>query len=345
MKTSKALIFFGISAFLLFLLILAGLKNGAEQRSWAETAYAFFGSGEDADLEYFIRYLRLPRIVAAFSVGACLAVCGAVLQTVLKNALASPFTLGLSQGAAFGVTFAITLMGAGMIGNTGSGVMISSISAAVLCAFIGSLTAAAVIMGFSFVRGMTPQGLILAGVAVSAFFGACTMLLQFFATDTQVAASLFWTFGDIGKGGWREALTVLSVTALGTLAVLRYSWDYNAIIWGDLYAAGLGVSVKKIRIYTIIITSVMAAFATAFYGVIGFVGLIAPHTVRLIFRHTGHVFLITASAVTGGVFLLGADILAQKAAAPLVLPVGVLTSFAGVPLFLYLLIRRSVKND
>lgn len=338
-------IFFWLSLVcLLILFVLFGLKHGAVQNTWRDTLSALVMSGEHEDLEYFIWHLRMPKILAALAVGGALSVSGVILQNILNNPLASSFTLGLSQGAAFGAAFSIIILGAGSLMHTGSGLVFGNMGMIAAGAFCGTMLASFVILMFSFVKGMSAQGLILAGVAMSAFFSACTMLLQYFSTDNQLAATVFWTFGDLSKGGWHEALTVLAVMLFGMLFSFRFSWDYNAIQWGELHAAGLGVEVRKIRIYSLIITSVMAAFATAFYGVIGFVGLIAPHMVRLLFKHTGHGFLIPASALLGGVFLLGADLLAQIILYPLALPVGVITAFAGVPMFLFLLMKRSIKN-
>ncbi|MCD8553476.1 iron ABC transporter permease [Seleniivibrio sp.] len=340
----KEILFFAVMAALLFAAALVGLHRGAGESSWGDTLSALFLSGKDADLEYFIYHLRLPRITAAVFTGMTLAVCGVILQNVLNNPLASSFTLGFSQGAAFGAAFSIIVLGAGSTQYNGSGVVLGNLGYVAAGAFAGSLTASAVILLFSFVRGMTPQGLILAGVAVSSFFSACTMLLQYFSTDSQLAAAVFWTFGDLGKGGWTEAFSMAGVCFIGVLFVLKYSWDYNAVAWGESYAAGLGVNVKRVRVLSLLVTAVMAAFATAFYGVIGFIGLIAPHMVRLVFRQAGHGFLIPASGILGGVLLLTADIAAQAVIYPVALPVGVITSFAGVPVFLGLLLRRSLKN-
>ncbi|ADD67763.1 transport system permease protein [Denitrovibrio acetiphilus DSM 12809] len=336
------LVFWAVMLFMLTLFTLLGIKHGAVQNSWSETILALFRSGSNEDLIYFIWNLRLPKILAALAVGSALAVSGVILQNILNNPLASSFTLGLSQGASFGATFSIIVLGAGFMSGGASGFGGLGIVAA--GAFAGAVLSSLIILLFSFVKGMTPQGLILVGVAMSAFFSACTMLMQYFSTDTQLAAAVFWTFGDLGKGGWSEGITVFAVMTAGILFSVKYSWDYNAIQWGDLHAAGLGVEVKKIRIYSLIMTSLMSAFATAYYGVIGFVGLIAPHMVRMMFKHVDHGFLIPASAVLGGVFLLGADTLAQMIFFPLSLPVGVITAFAGVPMFLFILMKRSLKN-
>ncbi|MGD9807879.1 MAG: FecCD family ABC transporter permease [Deferribacterales bacterium] len=337
----QQVIFWSVMLFLLAAFVLMGAKHGAVENSWGDTVRAFLMTGDDEDLEYFLWHLRMPKIVAALAVGGALAVSGVILQNILNNPLASSFTLGLSQGASFGATFSIIMLGAGF---SGGGFMLGNLGVVAFGAFLGALLSAVIILLFSFVRGMTPQGLILVGVAMSAFFSACTMLMQYFSTDSELAAAVFWTFGDLSKGAWSEAVTVFIVLLVGLAFAVRYSWDYNALQWGDMHAVGLGVDAKRIRVYSLIMTSFMAAFATAYYGIIGFVGLIAPHMVRMTFRHVNHGFLIPASAVLGGVFLLGADTLAQMLFFPLSLPVGVITAFAGVPMFLFILMKRSLQH-
>jgi len=329
----------------LFLCLMGGLLCwfaamalgfGSTTSSLPEVVRALLGTGDDADLHYFVWQLRMPKILAAVAVGGALAVNGAVLQTVLNNPLASSFTLGQSHGAAFGACFAMIVL-AGHAVNT-------SISAVALGAFLGSLLASAFILILASVRGMNTYGLILAGIALSTFFAASTMSMQYFATDSQVAATLFWTFGDLSKGSWTEAWITAATALAGVLCSLRLSWDYEALQWGDVHAASLGVSVRRVRFLSVLIASALVSVATAFYGVIGFVGLIAPHMIRLIFRHCGHGFLIVASMLFGSVFLLGADLLAQAALYPVLLPIGIVCSFTGVPVFLFLLVKRSVQN-
>ncbi len=182
----------------LFLLLLvlaalaltaAGMKCGATACGWRDLAAALCNPADEGDLRYFVLYLRLPRVAAALAVGAALAVTGVVLQNVLNNPLASSFTLGLSQGAAFGASFVMIALAAagGMAG----------LSLVALGALAGALAAGLCVLACSLVPGMTAQGLILAGVALSSFFGAATMSLQYFASDSQVAATVFWTFGDL----------------------------------------------------------------------------------------------------------------------------------------------------
>lgn len=324
-------------ASVLFLSLL-GLMHGALNCSPGELFQALFTYRGDETLQYFVRHLRLPRIISALAVGAVLAANGVILQNVLNNPLASSFTLGLSQGAAFGASFAlISLTGASLT-------LAASLSLVTLCAFAGSMLTSLLVMSFTMIRGMTPQGLILAGVAISTLLGAATMSLQYFATDTQVVASLFWTFGDLSKGGWSEALTAVGAVTAGLAVAFRLSLDYDALKWGDAQATGLGVDVKRVRLYSLTVTALTTAVVTSFYGVIGFVGLIAPHMVRLVFPRAGHGFLLPASALFGGCFVLGADLLAQWLIYPLILPIGILCAFAGVPMFLFLLFKRTLGH-
>ena len=313
------------------MLALAGMKLGAVSRSWADICAALFGSSGDESLRYFVLHLRLPKVCAALAVGASLALTGTMLQNVLNNPLASSFTLGLSQGAAFGASFSMIILPAagGLAG----------LSIVALGALAGSFAAALLILAFSMMRGMGPQGLILAGVALSTLFGAATMSLQYFATDSQVAATVFWSFGDLSRGSWREVALVGLVLLAGLVFSLRHNLDYDALSWGDAQATALGVPVLRLRCASLFMASLMAAFATAFYGVIGFVGLVAPHMVRLTFPHAGHFFLLGCSALFGACFLLAADLVAQTIIYPALLPIGIVCAFTGVPVFLCILFR------
>lgn len=320
----------------IIILVFVGMKLGAVSRTWPDIFRALWSSTGDENLRYFILYLRLPKVLAALVVGAALAVSGVVLQNVLNNPLASSFTLGLSQGAAFGASFSMIILSstAGVVG----------VSIVAFGAFLGSLCAALLILAFSLVRGMTPQGLILAGVALSTLFGAATMSLQYFASDHQIAATVYWTFGDLSKGSWREAIMVGCVMVLGLAYALRRSLDYDALRWGDAQARALGVAVLQLRFTSLLAAALMAAIATAFYGVIGFVGLVSPHMIRLVFPHCGHFFLLGSAALFGAFFLLAADLVAQSILYPTLLPIGIICAFTGVPVFLFLLFRGAAHN-
>ena len=330
---------------LLLLLLLLGLaallstRTGSLPISRGEMIRALAGLNTDGQAAHVIWKIRLPRTVAALGAGAGLAVAGVVMQNILKNPLASPFTIGVSQGAACGAAFAIIILGAGatrMAGN--DAITVGSPGVIVICALVGAMLAVGLILFLSSLRGITTHAVILAGVALSAFFGSVTMLLQYFAEDVQVAASVFWTFGDLSKAGWAENLAIFTAVALGLGWAVGSRWNFNALAWGDEVAGSLGVRVQRLRVLAMLLAALMVAVATSFLGIIGFVGLIAPHLMRLVVG-TDHRHLVAAAATFGALLLLCADLIARTALAPAVLPVGIITSFAGAPLFLYLLIK------
>ncbi len=284
--------------------------------------------------------IRLTRTCSGLAAGACLGMAGTIMQNVMKNPLASPFTLGVSQGAAFGAAFAIIILGAGSLHLSGSGpAVIASPWLMAAAAFTGSLVTVSLLVLLSSLRQMTPESLILSGVALSAFFGAATMLLQYFASDIQVAASVFWTFGDLGKATWREIIIIMVLMIAALFYFYANRWNYNALIWGDEAASSLGVNVTKLRFFSLVVAALISAVTIAFLGIIGFIGLMAPHLMRLLIGQDNR-FLLPYAALSGAALLVISDVLARRLIAPIVLPVGILTSFAGVPLFLYLLVCK-----
>lgn len=325
-------------ALILIALLILSLGVGSLQISTGEIVATLFGSSQ-SNLSHVIWDIRLTRAVGAAIAGAGLAVAGAVMQNVLKNPLASPFTIGISQGAAFGATFAIIFLDAGIMHRTGNElVTVKNPYIVTLSAFACSLLSVAFILALSSLRRVTPESIILAGVALSAFFGSATMFMQYFASDVQVAATVFWTFGDIGKASWQAIVMMALVLAFSCMYFVFKRWDYNALLWGDDTAMSLGVKVKTLRVYSMLLCSLIVAVITSFLGIIGFIGLIAPHIVRFILG-SDYRFLIPYSALCGGILLLVSDIIARTVLAPVLLPVGIITSFAGAPMFLYLLIK------
>ncbi len=269
--------------------------------------------------------IRLPRIIAAVVVGWGLALSGLGIQSLLKNPLGSPSTLGISQGAAFGAASAIVVFD-------------SQVASVTAMAFAGAMAATGIILLLGRLKRLTPEAVILAGVALSSLFASATILIQYIATETELAVVVFWTFGDVARSGWRE-IGLLSVAVAGvTLFFMIRRWDLNALASGEETARGLGVNVERVRVEGMVAAALVAALATAFCGVIAFVGLIAPHMAR---RLVGgdHSLLIPFSAVLGALLLLSADTLGRVIAGSGALPVGVVTAFLGAPMFLYLLVR------
>jgi iron complex transport system permease protein len=174
---------------------------------------------------------------------------------------------------------------------------------------------------------------------MGAFLSACTMLLQYFASDLQVAATLFWTFGDLGKADWQANLFMALLLALTLGYVMLKSWCFNALQWGDEVARTLGVHTARLQLIGLVLTCLLVSLETAFLGIIAFIGLMAPHLMCPLIG-TDQRFLLPATALCGALLLLVADCISRIILAPVVIPVGIITSFAGAPLFLYLLVRR-----
>lgn len=327
-----------IISILTLLIAIYAINTGSSGLSSKEVFTALLGKGNIRD-NIIVWNIRLPRVLSAIIAGIGLSISGCVMQTILRNPLASPFTLGISQGAAFGVALAVTMLGAGSIGSTSmDAVTIDNPYLTVSCAFIGAISATLVIMLLSKYRRVSPESMILAGVAISSLFSAMTTVIQYFANELKVSAMVFWTFGDIGRANWRDLEIMLITVLLSSIYFLLHRWDYNALASGEETAKGLGVPVERLRITTMFISSLVTAEIVSFLGVIGFIGLVGPHIAR---RLVGgdHRFLLFGSIAIGGTLLLLADTFGRTIIAPVVLPVGAVTSFIGAPLFLYLLIR------
>ncbi len=283
--------------------------------------------------------IRLPRALMAVAAGVGLALSGVVLQAVLRNPLASPYTLGVASSAAFGAAVAI-VCGAGIIHQTYlGGFTITHPYLVVVSAFAFSMLSVAVIVVLARFRRASPETIILAGIAMLYLFSASTSLIEYLGTTEQVAAVIFWMFGSLSKASWGNLQIVTLATIASFLALFRWSWGFNAMLLGDEVAKSLGINVERLRMAGMTLASFATAAAVSFLGTIGFIGLVAPHIARMILGGD-HKYLIPASCLVGANILLVADTAARTMFSPLILPVGILTSFLGVPLFIYLLLKR-----
>lgn len=286
-----------------------------------------------------IWWMRLPRVLAAIMAGAALAISGAVLQSVLRNPLGSPYTLGISHAAAFGAAVSIVFLGTGTLeSGAEAGVILNNPYIITISAFACSLISTFSIFALAKYRGASPAAMVLAGIALNSLFGAGMTSIQYFASQTELASIIFWTFGDLSRAMWRDLGILTAVTVPTLVYFVLKSWDYNVLDSGDEAAKSLGIEVDKLRLLGMLLSSLLAAVVVSFFGVIGFVGLVVPHIVRKVIGGDER-FLIPASCLVGGLLLLISDTLARTMVAPVVLPVGILTSFLGAPLFIYLLIR------
>ena len=321
----------------LFFMVLS-VNAGSTDMSLGEILKTVAGAGDERGFVVIWR-IRMPRVVTAVAAGGGLAAAGCVMQTCLKNPLASPSTLGVSGAATFGANVAIILLGAGTVTSASAeAVVIGNPYLVTGCAFLCSLGAVVLIMGISGLRGFSPESIVLAGTALSSLFSAGTALIQYFGSDVEIGAALFWTFGDLGRVSWPEVGILTAVTCICILYFMAMRWNYNALANGEETAKSLGVKTFRVRFWGLICASLLTAVSVSFMGMIGFIGLIGPQIMK---RVTGgdHRFLIPASALMGAVILLLADTCARTIVSPVILPVGAITSLLGAPMFFYMLLR------
>ena len=308
---------------------LCGLLLGAAPLSPSAMWSAVTDPGADPAARSILLSLRLPRVVAGLLTGASLAVSGVLFQALLRNPLAEPYLLGVSSGAAFGVVGALTL-GLPWLGAGGL----------VVAGLVGALLAIGIVFRVASAVGrLDTHIMILTGVVVAAFFGAGVMLLLTMARGEAMRAAVLWTMGSLSGVSWSMTLGLTIYSVASTLAALALARHLNALALGEETAAHLGTRVETVKRASYLLASLLAAAAVSVAGVIGFIGLVVPHAVRLVWG-ADHRYLIPLCFLAGGGMLVLADTLARVTFRPLELPVGVVTALLGVPLFLVLLRRR-----
>ena len=288
-----------------------------------------FGMERDSTLRYVVLDVRLPRLLCGLIVGGALSTAGLVMQSLFKNPMASPSVLGISSGAAFGAALAIAFGVGGFMGN----LMVPAM-AFIFC----FLTMGVVYMLARTKYGVATTTLLLAGVAMGAFFSGLVSLLQYVVNEDVLASIVYWTMGSLNNCGWSSfKIAILPITVGLALIILNVK-ELNLISAGEEQAANIGVNVKKVRMILIIATSLLVGGSVAISGVIGFVGLIVPHIFRMILG-PNHFTLIPLCIIGGGAFMIIMDTI-SKSAFEIILPVGVLTSLIGAPFFIYVLRNR-----
>lgn len=318
---------------------VTGIRVGASgvgfadvlQILWAKLTAAPPADRAQLQMQNIIWELRAPRVALAVLGGAALAVAGVLFQGLLRNPLVSPYTLGIAPAAAFGASIAIVLFGGSVHGGPAPLVV-----GALFFAFLNT----ALVLTLASTRNLNPTTLILVGIALSQLFGALTACIQYFAEDEVLAAIVRWTWGSVNNSAWYQVLALLALLALVFPYVRLRSGVINAIAFaGDDPAKSLGVPVSRVRLECIAIAATLTAVTIAFTGIIGFVGLVAPHIARLVVG-ANHRFLIPFAAITGALLLVVADSLGRLVIAPGVIPVGIIDALVGAPIFLYLIITR-----
>jgi len=314
----------GLSLSLLAGLCLASfffaLSTGSVALSFSQVWQAL--SGQDSGIaQTVVNELRLPRALGALATGGLLALAGALMQVLLRNPLADPYVLGVSGGASL-AALGCLLLGVGTLGLT-------------LGSFAGALLSMLLVFGLAHGRGSwTPTRLLLTGVIIAAGWGAMISFVLAIAPEENLRGMLFWLMGDLSHV--TEPGLALLILLLGTLVAWLLARELNVLAFGELHAASLGVSVRRLRYAIYFLASLLAGAAVSLAGSVGFVGLIVPHLIRL-WLGNDHRLLLPASVLAGGLLVLLADTLARTVIAPEQLPVGVITAMLGVPLFLILL--------
>ncbi len=296
---------------------------------WEQIMVAIFGGDQESTVYHVVIDLRLPRILGAIICGAALAVSGTAMQSMLKNPLADPYTMGISSGAGFGAALALLL---GIEILAGGGVVVN--------AFVFAVLPAAVIMFLSKFRQATPTMMILCGTSLMYLFNAITQLFMLVADPESMSAVYTWMVGSVNGVTYDSVLIMVIITVIGTIYVQAMAGQLNVMGLGDDSAKTMGVDVERRRLIVMLVVTLVAASVVSFTGIIGFVGLVAPHIVRTLLGSDNR-FLIPAAAVFGSVLLMASDVVARTIVAPQMLPVGVVTACLGGPLFMYLILRNS----
>lgn len=277
--------------------------------------------------------IRLPRVFLASIVGMLLGVSGVILQGILRNSLADPYILGVSSGAGVGAAAAMGLK---------LNFVFFGMSPAPVFAFICAIGAVLVVYRLSFASDKTsPEALVLAGVAVSAF--ASAMLAIIIIISGQLQSIYFWLLGSLSMASYTDIITLLPYLIVGLVAAYFFSKELNALLFGEDMALTLGIDISQIRFIMVIIATLMASAAVSVSGLIGFVGLIVPHFVRLLIG-PNHRMLVPISALGGAILMVAADAVGRTVLAPVEIPIGVVMAILGSPFFLYLLRKRRVSG-
>jgi iron complex transport system permease protein len=295
---------------------------------------ASFGEPQSGTAEIIVVNMRLPRILLAVLTGMCLAVAGAVMQGVLRNPLVSPFTLGLASAASFGAAITIVL-GTGVLGMFIAG---GSNYDIVLNAFLFGLLSMLLIYGISRARGTSQSTLILAGVVLGYIFQAGVIILKYLSNNDKLKDLEMWLMGGMWGASWNAILILLPIVIICVILLALKAWDLNALSAGDEIAKNLGIRVERLRLYCLLLATIAASSCLAFTGVIGFIGLMAPHICRMLIGND-HRYLIPCSAIMGGLILLVSDTFARTVFSPLEIPVGIIMYIIGGIFFLYLILK------
>ena len=337
----EAPIYIGVSFVLLIILFLSigfSVTMGSVDISIREVYEIIFNKifnlniPVDSAVNDVVWLIRLPRIILAIAVGVGLAVVGIVMQAIVKNPLADPYILGVSSGASLGATLAVMLGVGSVFGSNSVGI----------CGFIGAFTTSMLVLIISSIGGRANSvKLLLAGMALSSVCSAFSSFIVYFANDSEGMRNItFWLMGSLAGADWQEISFILPTILLGTIFFITQYRTLNLMLLGDEVAITLGTDLHKYRYIYLVITSLMIGTLVYASGMIGFVGLIIPHIVRMIFG-TDHKKIIPIAAILGAIFLIWSDALSRTIIKGSEIPIGILISMIGAPCFIWLMIRKT----
>ncbi|MEM9990231.1 MAG: iron ABC transporter permease [Bacteroidota bacterium] len=339
MKDLKWLLKLSVLSTLLGITVLISLFTGAYSLSWTEIWAAIFGQ-EDQAKHFLLLHIRLPRILLAALIGSGLAISGAAIQGLFRNPLADPSLIGVSSGAMLFAVLSIVFMGTILIDFTAF-FRQATVS---IFAFIGGILTTYVVYLLSSQNGRTSvMTMLLAGIAIGAFGGAITGIFIYLSDDQQLRDITFWSMGSLAGANWTQISIVAPIILLGSFFLMTYSKALNAILLGEREAGYLGIPVEQVKTRVIVFSALIVGVCISMSGLIGFVGLVIPHLLRLV-KGTDYRYLLRSSALLGAIFLVLTDTLARTIIAPAELPIGILTAMVGAPFFLWLLIQSRQKT-
>lgn len=328
----KRFIFLTMLLLLCILLSIANLVIGPIQLSISEIISSLFLLDQGNSVSRIVIWeYRLPWTLMALVVGGALGLTGLQMQTILNNPLASSYTLGVSAGAGFGAALAYVL-GVKITLNVPAEFIVP------LNAFAFAFLTCVLIIAIGRIRGFTSETIVLAGIAISSLFQSLLALLEYYASEEVLQALVFWLFGSLTKSSIFKAQIVFVILALTTLLLLMKSWKITTLRLGDEKAKTLGVNTEKLRLEILVYVSLLTAVAVCFVGIIGFVGLVAPHVARILLGEDQR-FLIVGSMLCGATILSAGGIASKTITSGAIFPIGIITSILGIPFFLFLVIR------
>ncbi|MFL0245777.1 FecCD family ABC transporter permease [Candidatus Clostridium stratigraminis] len=335
---------FILSIIVLIALAVGAVNFGAVDISFKDTARIIFNKipflnslistyGIKESSKIIVLNLRLPRIILAALVGMGLSVVGAAYQSIFKNAMADSYVLGVSSGAALGAALSIAF---GAAANT-LGMGLTTVSA-----FLGAILTAFFVLNIARLGNkLSDVTLMLAGVSMNFLLSSIISLIMIFKRN-EIEKIVMWTMGSVSAGNWKSIYVLAPIVFLGTVIICFFLKDLNMMMLGEESAQNLGVEVYKVKVILIAVSTIIVGAVVSFSGIIGFVGLIIPHVVRLALGSDNRI-VVPFSASMGAIFLILCDTLARSIVPPAEIPVGIVTSIFGVPFFLYLLMKNKKK--